>query len=259
MKLNLRNIELHDDNEGAVGSTALEMMSGTDMYSYIKYVTNPNLDQLTDLRGNKQVWLSMERHTERYKQYVSEYNPILWDIEEIEFEYIHDYYDRRVMEMDKLEDAQLSIQYHGLAAYTRNSAVENLEYIKNNDNIVICGSDRTIGRVGIIFSGVAHRAFFCDVASDPDERNSSDKNASVSEKLIYAMSEALIGKRQYIETFSTCKEVLAIWCTHFKDDEEEHQIREIANNIGARLVIGKEMLRAGKFGSGNNLLDHYLS
>lgn len=259
MKLNLRNIELNDNYEGAVGSTVLEMMSGTDMYSYIKYVTNPNLDQLTDLMGNKQVWLSMERHTERYKQYVSEYNPILWDIEEIEFEYIHDYYDRIVMEMDKLEDAQLSIQYHGLAAYTRNSAVENLEYIKNNDNIVICGSDRAIGRVGIIFSGVAHRAFFCDVGSDPDERNSSDKNASVSEELIYAMSEALIGKRQYIETFSTCKEVLAIWCTHFKDDEEEHQIREIANNIGARLVIGKEMLRAGKFGSGNNLLDHYLS
>lgn len=259
MKLNLRNIELHDDYDGAVGSTVLEMMSGTDMYSYIKHVVNPNLSQLTDLRGNKQVWLSMERHTERYKQHVAEYNPIIWDIEEIEYEYIQYYYDRRVMEMDKLEDVQLSIQYHGLVAYTRNSAVENLEYIKNNDNIVICGSDRAIGRVGIIFSGVAHRAFFCDVASDPDERNSSDKNASVSEELIYAMSEALIGKRQYIETFSTCKEVLAIWCTHFKDDEEEHQIREIANNIGARLVIGKEMLRAGKFGSGNNLLDHYLS
>lgn len=259
MKLNLRNIELHDDYEGAVGSTVLEMMSGTDMYSYIKHVVNPNLSQLTDLRGNKQVWLSMERHTERYKQHVAEYNPIIWDIEEIEYEYIQYYYDRRVMEMDKLEDVQLSIQYHGLAAYTRNSAVENLEHIKNNDNIVICGSDRAIGRVGIIFSGVAHRAFFCDVASDPDERNSSDKNASVSEELIYAMSEAPIGKRQYIETFSTCKEVLAIWCTHFKDDEEEHQIREIANNIGARLVIGKEMLRAGKFGSGNNLLDHYLS
>ena len=259
MKLNLRNIELHDDYEGAVGSTVLEMMSGTDMYSYIKHVVNPNLSQLTDLRGNKQVWLSMERHTERYKQHVAEYNPIIWDIEEIEYEYIQYYYDRRVMEMDKLEGVQLSIQYHGLAAYTRNSSVENLEYIKNNDNIVICGSDRAIGRVGIIFSGVAHRAFFFDVASDPDERNSSDKNASVSEELIYAMSEALIGKRQYIETFSTCKEVLAIWCTHFKDDEEEHQIREIANNIGARLVIGKEMLRAGKFGSGNNLLDHYLS
>lgn len=258
MKLNLRNIELHDDYEGAVGSTVLEMMSGTDMYSYIKHVVNPNLSQLTDLRGNKQVWLSMERHTERYKQHVAEYNPIIWDIEEIEYEYIQYYYDRRVMEMDKLEDVQLSIQYHGLAAYTRNSAVEILEYIKNNDNIVIYGSDRAIGRVGIIFSGVAHRAFFCDVASDPDERNSSDKNASVSEELIYAMSEALIGKRQYIETFSTCKEVLAIWVTHFKDDEEEHQIREIANSIGASLVIGKEMLRSGKFGSGNNLLDHYL-
>lgn len=51
MKLNLRNIELNDNYEGAVGSTVLEMMSGTDMYSYIKYVTNPNLDQLTDLRA----------------------------------------------------------------------------------------------------------------------------------------------------------------------------------------------------------------
>lgn len=258
MKLNLRNIELHDDYEGAVGSTVLEMMSGTDMYSYIKYVVNPNLSQLTDLRGNKQVWLSMERHTERYKQHVAEYNPIIWDIEEIEYEYIQYYYDRRVMEMDKLEDVQLSIQYHGLAAYTRNSAVENLEYIKNNDNIVICGSDRAIGRVGIIFNGIAHRAFFCDVAYDPDERNSSDKNVSVNEELIYAMSEALIGKRQYIETFSTCKEVLEIWCTCFHDDEEERQMREIANSIGVPLVVGKEMLRAGKFGSGNNLLDHYL-
>lgn len=258
MKLNLRNIELNDDYEGAVGSTVLDMMSGTDMYSYIKYVANPNLSQLTDMRGNKKVWLAAERHTERYKQYVSEYNPILWDIEEIEFEYVHDYYDRRVMEMDKLDNVQLSVQYHGLAAYTRNSAVENLEYLINNDDIVICGSDRAIGRVGIIFRGVAHRAFFCDVASDPDERNSSDKSTSVSEDLLYKMSEALIGKRQYIETFSTCKEVLAIWCTHFKDDEEEHQIREIANSIGASLVIGKEMLRSGKFGSGNNLLDHYL-
>lgn len=258
MKLNLRNIELHDDYEGAVNSTVLEMMSGTDMYSYIKYVVNPNLSQLTDLRGNKQVWLSMERHTERYKKHVVEYNPIIWDIEEIEYEYIQYYYDRRVMEMDKIEDVQLSIQYHGLAAYTRNSATENMNRIINNENIVICGSDRAIGRVGIIFRGVAHRAFFCDVASDPDERNSSDKSASVSEDLLYKMSEALIGKRQYIETFSTCKEVIAIWVTHFKDDEEEHQIREIANSIGASLVIGKEMLRAGKFGSGNNLLDHYL-
>ena len=258
MKLNLRNIELNDNYEGAVGSTVLEMMSGTDMYSYIKYVTNPNLDQLTDLRGNKQVWLSMERHTERYKQHVSEYNPVIWDIEEIEYEYIQYYYDRRVMEMDKIEDVQLSIQYHGLAAYTRNSATENMNHIINNKDIVICGSDRAIGRIGIIFNGVAHRAFFCDVASDPDERNSSDKSTSVSEDLLYKMSEALIGKRQYIETFSTCKEVLTIWVTHFKDDEEEHQIREIANSIGARLVIGKEMLRAGKFGSGNNLLDHYL-
>lgn len=258
MKLNLRNIELNDDYEVTTDNTILNMMDGTDMYSYIKHVANPNLSQLTDLRGNKQVWLSMERHTERYKKYVSEYNPILWDIEEIEFEYVHDYYDRRVMEMDKVEDIQLSIQYHGLAAYTRNSAVENLEHILNNDNIIICGSDRAIGRVGIIFRGAAHRAFFCDVASDADERNSSDKNISVSEELIYAMSEALIGKRQYVETFSTCKNILAIWCTHFKDDEEEHQIREIANSIGATLVIGKEMLRAGKFGSGRNLLDHYL-
>lgn len=258
MKLNLRNIELNDDYEGAVGSTILEMMSGTDMYSYIKYVVNPNLSQLTDLRGNKQVWLSMERHTERYKKYVSEYNPILWDIEEIEFEYVHDYYDRRVMEMDKVDNVQLSVQYHGVAAYTRNSAVENLKYLVNNDDIVICGSDRAIGRIGVIFNGIAHRAFFCDVASDPDERNSSDKNISVNEELIYAMSEALIGKRQYIETFSTCKEVLAIWCTCFRDDEEEHQIKEIANSMGVPLVVGKEMLRAGKFGSGNNLLDHYL-
>lgn len=258
MKLNLRNIELHDDYEGAVGSTVLEMMSGTDMYSYIKHVVNPNLSQLTDLRGNKQVWLSMERHTERYKQHVAEYNPIIWDIEEIEYEYIQYYYDRRVMEMDKLEDVQLSIQYHGLAAYTRNSAAENLRYLINNDDIVICGSDRAIGRIGVIFNGIAHRAFFCDVASDPDERNSSDKNVSVNEELIYAMSEALIGKRQYIETFSTCKEVLAIWCTCFHDDEEEHQMKEIANSIGVPLVVGKEMLRAGKFGSGNNLLDHYL-
>ena len=258
MKLNLRNIELHDDYEGAVGSTVLEMMSGTDMYSYIKHVVNPNLSQLTDLRGNKQVWLSMERHTERYKQHVAEYNPIIWDIEEIEYEYIQYYYDRRVMEMDKLEDVQLSIQYHGLAAYTRNSAAENLRYLINNDDIVICGSDRAIGRIGVIFNGIAHRAFFCGVASDPDERNSSDKNVSVNEELIYAMSEALIGKRQYIETFSTCKEVLAIWCTCFHDDEEERQMKEIANSIGVPLVVGREMLRAGKFGSGNNLLDHYL-
>lgn len=258
MKLNLRNIELNDDYEVTTDNTILNMMDGTDMYSYIKHVVNPNLSQLTDLRGNKQVWLSMERHTERYKQYVSEYNPILWDIEEIEFEYVHDYYDRRVMEMDKLEDVQLSVQYHGLAAYTRNSAAENLNHIINNEDIVICGSDRAIGRIGIIFNGVAHRAFFCDVASDPDERNSSDKDASVSEELMYAMSGALIGKRQYIETFSTCKEVLAILCTHFKDDEEESEMRRIASNIGAHLIIGKKMLRAGKFGSGRNLLDHYL-
>lgn len=258
MKLNLQKIELSDSYEVTTDNTILNMMDGTDMYNYIKYVKSPNLSQLTDLRGNKQVWLSMERHTERYKQYVSEYNPILWDIEEIEFEYVHDYYDRRVMEMDKLGDVQLSVQYHGLAAYTRNSAVENLEHILNNDNIVIYGSDRAIGRIGIIFRGAAHRAFFCDVASDTDERNLSDKNISVGEELIYAMSGALIGKRQYIETFSTCKEVPAIWCTHFKDDEEEIAIREIAGNIGADLVIGKEMLRAGKFGSGKNLLDHYL-
>lgn len=258
MKLNLRNIELHNDYEAAVDNTILDMISGTDMYSYIKYVANPNLSQLTDMRGNKKVWLAAERHTERYKKYVSEYNPILWDIEEIEFEYVHDYYDRRVMEMDKLDNVQLSVQYHGLAAYTRNSAVENLDYILNNDNIVICGSDRAIGRVGIIFRGAAHRAFFCDVASDADERNLSDKSTSVSEDLLYKMSEALIGKRQYIETFSTCREILAIWCMNFKDDEEERQIRKIASNIGAHLVIGKEMLRAGKFGSGSNLLDHYL-
>lgn len=258
MKLNLQKIKLDNDYDEYVDNTILNMVDGTDMYNYIKYVPNHSLAELADTKSNKKVWLAAERQTERYKKHLSEYNREFWSLDEIEWEYTQYYYDRRVMEMDKIKDLQLSVQYHGIAAYTRNGPVENLERIVNDNDIVICGSDRAIGRIGVIFRGTAHRAFFCDVYSDRDERNSSDKNVSVSEELIYSMSETLIGKKQYIETFSTCKEVLAIWCRYFLDDEEECQIKEIANNIGVPIIIGKEMLRAGKFGSGNNLLDHYL-
>lgn len=258
MKLNLQKIELHVNNEEYVDNTVLEMLSGTDMHSYIKYVKNHSLKDLVDGKNNKKEWLAAERHTERYRQHVSEYNMAFWTIEEIEFEYTMHYYNKRFMEVDKCDGIHLSIQYHGLAAYSRDGAAENLNSLINNKDIIICGSDRAIGRIGVIFSGVAHKAFMSDIYSDRYERESSDRNVSVKEDVLYSMSELLIGKRQYIETFSTCKSILAIWCTRFKDDEEESEIRKIASNIGVPLVIGGGMLRVGKFDNGQDLLDHYL-
>lgn len=258
MKLNLRNIELNNDYDEYTDSTVLNMMDGTDMYSYAKYVSNHSLKELVDVKNNKKVWLATERQTDRYKKHVSEYNRAFWSIEEIEWEYTMYYYDKRVMEIDKSISSHLSIQYHGLDAYSSAGAAKNLNFLINNEDIVICGSDRAIGRIGVIFSGVAHKAFMADVYSDKNERNSSDRNMSVEEKVLYAMSEVLIGKKQYLETFSTCKQVLAIWCKSFDNEEEEKEVIGMANSIGAPIVIGKEMLRVGKFGSGQDLLDHYL-
>lgn len=258
MKLNLQKIELSDNYEETVGDDILEMLSGTDMYSYSKYVSNNSLKDIVDVKNNKKVWLAAERKTERYRKHVSEYNRTLWTIEEIEYEYIMYYYDKRFMEIDNCDGVNLSMQYHGLAAYSSAGATENLNFLINNEDIVICGSDRAIGRIGVIFNGIAHKASLSDIYSDKDEREASDRNLSVKEEVLYAMSEILIGKKQYIETFSTCKQILAIWCKEFKSEEEEKEVIGIANSIGVPIVIGKEMFRIGKFDNGQDLLDHYL-
>lgn len=104
------------------------------------------------------------------------------------------------------------LQYHGLAAYSGSTGFSEKLATCLSKAVVICGSDRAIGPVGIVFEGPVFKAHDKDIWSTRQSREVVSRIPSVTEEDFLEMSEMLIGQYQYIETFTQVREVFGIWC-----------------------------------------------
>lgn len=104
------------------------------------------------------------------------------------------------------------LQYHGLAAYSGSTGFSEKLATCLSDAVVICGSDMAIGPVGIVFKGPVFKAHDKDICSTQEGREVVQRIPSVTEEDFLEMSELLIGKKEYIETFTQVREVFGIWC-----------------------------------------------
>mgnify|MGYP000851802117 FL=1 len=104
------------------------------------------------------------------------------------------------------------LQYHGLAAYSGSTGFSEKLATCLSKAVVICGSDRALGPVGIVFEGPVFKAHDKDIWSTRQGREVVRRIPSVTEEDFLEMSEMLIGQYQYIETFTQVREVFGIWC-----------------------------------------------
>ena len=104
------------------------------------------------------------------------------------------------------------LQYHGLAAYSGSTGFSEKLATCLSKAVVICGSDRAIGPVGVVFEGPVFKAHDKDIWSTRQSREVVSRIPSVTEEDFLEMSEMLIGQYQYIETFTQMREVFGIWC-----------------------------------------------
>ena len=243
MKLNLQKLDI--EREYFIEKEVIVSMDGTDPESYVKYVSNPGFMWLSDIIENKMHFLQKERGTQRYKEYEYEDDYYLWD-----------FYDKRNTEMPPSDGTYTSVHYHGLEAYTDLDSLDDKITPIITKDVVICGSDVPVGRIGIVFEGIIHRAFFVDVMSHKEERNSVDRSMSIREDVFYAMSKAIIGKRQYIETYSSCRNILGIWVEYFKNEEDEFSIRNMANKLNVSISKITIPNRVGRHKDGNELKNY---
>lgn len=146
-----------------------------------------------------------------------------YDLEEAMLDYLTwnpSKYERLAMANDRRDaelvsarkGSEMVLQYHGLAAYSgKSDFTAKLEACLSED-FVICGSDRAIGPVGIVFEGPVYKAFAMDVWSNAEDRNAVDRTKTVAEKEFLSLSAALVGKKNYIETFTQVDWVFHMWC-----------------------------------------------
>lgn len=116
------------------------------------------------------------------------------------------------------------LQYHGLAAYSGSTGFSEKLATCLSKAVVICGSDRAIGPVGVVFEGPVFKAHDRDIWSTREGREVVQRIPSVTEEDFLEMSEMLIGQYQYIETFTQMREVFGIWC----DPNTEEWVKEEA-------------------------------
>ena len=116
------------------------------------------------------------------------------------------------------------LQYHGLAAYSGATGFSEKLATCLSKAVVICGSDRAIGPVGVVFEGPVFKAHDRDIWSTREGREVVCRIPSVTEEDFLEMSEMLIGQYQYIETFTQMREVFGIWC----DPNTEEWVKEEA-------------------------------
>lgn len=119
------------------------------------------------------------------------------------------------------------LQYHGLAAYSGSTGFSEKLATCLSKAVVICGSDRAIGPVGVVFEGPVFKAHDRDIWSTREGREVVQRIPSVTEEDFLEMSEMLIGQYQYIETFTQMREVFGIWC----DPNTEEWVKEEATQL----------------------------
>lgn len=129
------------------------------------------------------------------------------------------------------------IQYHGLQAFSDES-VSLLGKVDTclEEGVIICGSNKAIGDIGIVFEGSIHRAFEGDVFSTIESRNETDTTGYVSTE-DYVASCKKLGKIGYMETHTQVKKIVGIWCNTNSMKEEALALAEA---LGVAVVTLKK-------------------
>ena len=149
---------------------------------------------------------------------------------------------------------EMVLQYHGLAAYSGQTDFTAKLKSCLAEDFVICGSDRAIGPVGILFEGPVYRAYTQDIWSKPEDRDAVDRNLSVAEQDFLSLSKSKIGTRSYIETFTQVDWVYAMWCDPSLPIHIKKEVYETAEHFGLEVVeinpsrLGKGLVK-GEFGN----------
>lgn len=130
------------------------------------------------------------------------------------------------------------LQYHGLAAYSDSTGFSEKLATCLSEAVVICGSDRAIGPVGVVFNGPVFKAHDRDIWSTRESREVVQRIPSVTEEDFLEMSELLIGKREYIETFTQMREVFGIWCDPSIEEEVLEEAIQLAKEYDLEIFWG---------------------
>ena len=131
------------------------------------------------------------------------------------------------------EQDHVSMQYHGLQAFTNADAVTNLQSVLECTG-AICGSNVAIGNIGIVFEGNMYRVYDKDVYSSRKSRDKTISSKSYPEEYFFniAKNNEEIRARSHMETFSSMSHVLAIWV-----DDVSQWIKEAVVEIAAKLGV----------------------
>ena len=134
------------------------------------------------------------------------------------------------------EQDHVSMQYHGLQAFTNADAITNLQSVLECTGS-ICGSNVAIGDVGIVFEGDMYRVFDRDVYSSRKSRDNTISNKSYPEEYFFNMAKENESKRarSHMETFSSISHVLAIWVDDISQWIKD-AVAEIATKLGVPVI-----------------------
>lgn len=135
-------------------------------------------------------------------------------------------------------DEDVVLQYHGLAAYSGSTGFSEKLATCLSKAVVICGSDRAIGPVGIVFEGPVFKAHDKDIWSTRQSREVVSRIPSVTEEDFLEMSEMLIGQYQYIETFTQVREVFGIWCDPNTEEGVKEEAIQLAKEYNLEIFWG---------------------
>lgn len=130
------------------------------------------------------------------------------------------------------------LQYHGLAAYSGSTGFSEKLATCLSKAVVICGSDRAIGPVGVVFEGPVFKAHDRDVWSTREGREVVQRIPSVTEEDFLEMSEMLIGQFQYIETFTQMRDVFGIWCDPNTEESLKEEAVQLAKEYDLEIFWG---------------------
>ena len=139
---------------------------------------------------------------------------------------------------DTPSNEDVVLQYHGLAAYSGSTGFSEKLATCLSEAVVICGSDKAIGPVGVVFEGPVFKAHDTDIWSTRESREVVRRIPSVTEEDFFEMSEMMIGKGDYIETFTQMREVFGIWCDPAAHESIKEEVVNLAREYNLEIFWG---------------------
>lgn len=153
---------------------------------------------------------------------------------------------KKPFQLAETNEESVVLQYHGLCAYSGDSDITNKFVSASEKGFVLCGSDKAIGAVGIIFDGVVHKAFLRDAWSNIEEREGVNKTAFVNEVCFADASAHMVGTSVYIETWTVVDHVYGFWCRKDVPSTIKQEVKALAKEYNLPIFWGHPN-RIGKF------------